>query len=138
MFNRLLKYLSKYVPCFSMPLDFSIPAANYISLSEAVKLFPQMDGKSPGRRTVKRWILTGCYGVRLWATKRGRFWVTTVAAVREFQDALTRNSLTEVTDTPEAEADAESDRAVEFLKTRGFFQGKDKDDGRNARRGARA
>lgn len=67
-----------------MPMD-----ADLITLSEATKHFPAVDGKKIHVLTLKRRIVKGVGGVKLRATKDGRRWFTTVEWIREFREACT-------------------------------------------------
>src|SRR5688572_17357791 len=71
----------------------------YLTLSQASKHFPKVEGRYPSLQAVKRRILKGAFGIRLKAIKSGRRWLTTEQWIRAFEAAVTAKAL------PESEQD---------------------------------
>ncbi len=57
---------------------------DYLSLSQAAKAVPAIDGKRPSISTIYRWMTQGVRGVTLEHRRIGRRVVTTAAALEEF------------------------------------------------------
>lgn len=55
-----------------------------LSLTEAAKQCPAVDGKRPCASSIWRWMKQGCRGIRLEHVRVGRRVVTTRAALEEF------------------------------------------------------
>jgi hypothetical protein len=62
-------------------------ATNLIALSDVVDLLPKRRGKKIHIKTVMRWVIEGCRGTRLTATKIGGVWYTSNAWLIEFQQS---------------------------------------------------
>jgi hypothetical protein len=63
-------------------------AEGLITMPQAAKLLPKWGGKSPACFTVIRYITRGLCGVRLEGRRMPTGWVTSVAAIQRFVDAL--------------------------------------------------
>lgn len=99
--------------------------SEYLSLSQAAKAVPKIDGKRPATSTIFRWMKDGIRGVRLEHWRIGRRIVTTEAALAEFfkatAEAPARNTPREprTTRTPK-QRERDIDAAMARLEARGL------------------
>ena len=82
---------------------------DYITLSQASRLFPRRRGKTVSTATLRRRIARGVSGVRLRAIRDGRHWYTTQAWVTEYLHEVTRATLP---GPPHTDASNEQHRAA--------------------------
>jgi hypothetical protein len=94
--------------------------ANGISLAEAADLLPRKNGKKRHVCTIKRWIVKGCRGVKLYGWRSGNDWYTTPDAIRQFERECTRHSGTAVIRQPAEQSQAVA-QARATLRRNGFY-----------------
>jgi hypothetical protein len=99
-----------------------------IELSEAAKLLPKRHGKKIHVKTIKRWIVKGCRGIRLGGQKIGDVWFTSAAWLRQFHDECTRRASRESEcDRPPAVVSEAARRAERELARRFGFDATETD-----------
>lgn len=71
----------------------SLNSSEFLTLAQAARCFPKIEGRHPSLQTVKRRIIEGAFGVKLRAIKSGRRWLTTETWIREFEQNVTAKAL---------------------------------------------
>jgi len=98
-------------------------ATHLITLNDAADRLPKRQGKKIHVKTLARWIVKGCHGAKLVATKIGGVWFTCDAWLIEFQR---RCSMSESGSVPEGVAIALQQQARRSLEERyGFKYGQE-------------
>jgi Protein of unknown function (DUF1580) len=62
-----------------------------LSVKDAIRHFGAAEGHAPSVQTVKRWIMSGCRGVKLHGTLLGGRWKLSVAAINQFVREINGN-----------------------------------------------
>lgn len=90
-----------------------IAEEHVLSLSEACKVLPAIEGRKPHPSTLWRWARKGVRGVRLEYARLGRRIVTSREALGRFVNALAEADLQESRPAPKRQAFSRSDRQRE-------------------------
>lgn len=101
-------------------------ASKLIDLSEAANLLPRRHGRKIHVKTIKRWIIKGCRGIRLGGQKIGDVWFTSAAWMKQFHDDCTRKASPDG-DRPMAVSTAASRAAEKELVRRFGFNATETD-----------
>lgn len=91
-----------------------------ITLAQAAKLLPKVNGKAFHVDTLKRWIAKGCRGVRLEAWRRGGRWFTSEAALEKFRQE-TSGGVTSLPPRTDRQRKVAAEAARERLRRNGFY-----------------